>query len=379
MTPFENGRCGILGCGVVALRYIPYVKKYGDLVAVCDKVPERAANFKNFYGAKKYYTDFNDMLSEPDIDIVFILTGMSIHAKQVAQAARAKKHILVQKPLATNMEDLKKAVEEVKKNRVKVLVEPNVQQSPLYLKAKEVLEDGVLGEVLWFRAGLGRGPPAWGSETFFSREAGGPLFDLGVYEISAITFLLGPAKRVVGMAKTSVPETTIVPDETVTEILSSSPVSYMEFFNLLSRYPKSKKIRVTAEDNTFTCLEMENGSLGCIISNFITPYEIRFGEGDAPRIEIYGTIGALFIWQDRLAVKTEKKTSRYYGDSWYVIPMDDVQWDYMEASTKHIIECVAEDKDPLPNISWGAHVSEIMIKSLESARAGKAMDLTTTF
>jgi hypothetical protein len=59
--------------------------------------------------------------------------------------------------------------------------------------------------------------------------------------------------------------------------------------------------------------------------------------------------------------------------------MEDVQWDYMEASTKHIIECVAEDKDPLPNISWGAHVSEIMIKSLESARIGKAMDLTTAF
>jgi predicted dehydrogenase len=124
---------------------------------------------------------------------------------------------------------------------------------------------------------------------------------------------------------------------------------------------------------------MVNGSLGCIISNFVIPYEIRFGEGDAPRIEIYGTMGALFIWQDRLAVKTEKKTSRYYRDPWYVIPMEDVQWDYMEASTKHIIECVAEDKDPLPNISWGAHVSEIMIKSLESARIGKAMDLTTAF
>ncbi|MEM2415531.1 MAG: Gfo/Idh/MocA family oxidoreductase [Thermoproteota archaeon] len=379
MTPLKNGRCGILGCGVVALRYIPYVKKHGDLVAVCDKVPERAMKFKDFYGAKEYYTDFNDMLAEPDIDIVFILTGMSVHAKQVAQAARAKKHVLVQKPLATNMEDLKTTVEEVERNRVKVLVEPNVQQSPLYLKAKEVLEEGAIGEVLWFRAGLGRGPPAWGSETFFSREAGGPLFDLGVYEISAITFLLGPAKRVIGMAKTSIPETNIVPDEIVTEILSSSPVSYMEFFNLLSRYPKSKKIRVAAEDNTFTCLEMENGSLGCIISNFVTPYEIRFGEGDAPRIEIYGTMGALFIWQDRLSVKTEKKTSRYYGDSWHVIQMNDAYWDYMEASTKHIIECVAEDKDPLPNISWGAHVSEIMIKSLESARVGKAMDLTTTF
>ncbi|MEM1558039.1 MAG: Gfo/Idh/MocA family oxidoreductase [Thermoproteota archaeon] len=380
MVTFKTGRCCIVGCGVVALRYIPHVKRYGELVAVCDKVPERAMKFKDFYGAKKYYADFNDMLAEPDTDIVFILTGMSIHAKQVAQAARAKKHILVQKPLATNMEDLKTAVEEVERNRVKVLVEPNVQQSPLYLEAKEVLEEGALGEVLWFRAGLGRGPPAWGSETFFSREAGGPLFDLGVYEISAITFLLGPAKRVIGMAKTSIPEINIVPDEVVTEILSDSPISYMEFFNFLSKASPSKKIRVTAEDNTFTCIEMKNGSLGCIVSNFVTPYEIRFGMGDAPRIEIYGSKGTLLIWDDRLAIKTENKESRYYlKDSWYTISMEGSQWDYMEASTKHIIECVAEDKEPLPNISWGAHVSEIMIKSLESARTGKAMDLTTAF
>lgn len=376
----KSCRCGVVGCGVIALRYIPFIKEYGELIAVCDKMPERAARFKESYGAKEHYMDFGEMLAKSDIDVVFILTGMGIHAKQVAQAAKAGKHVLVQKPLATNMDDLKMVIGEVENAQVKVLVEPNVHQNPLYLKAKEVLEEKAIGEVLWFRAGLGRGPPRWGSETFFSREAGGPLFDLGVYEISALTFLLGPGKRVVGMAKISVPEIHIVPDENVTEILTSSSISYEKFFYLLSKASASKKISVTAEDNTFTCLEMKNGSLGCIVSNFITPNDLRFDLGEAPMIEVYGTSGALFIWWDRLAVKTSREESKYYSkDSWYITPVEEVPWNYVKVSTKHIIECVTEDKEPLPNISWGAHVSEIMIKSLESARSGRTMELTTTF
>ena len=57
------------------------------------------------------------------------------------------------------MKDLQEALEEVKKANVKCLVEPNVQQSPLYLKAKEILEGNTIGDILWFRAGLGRDPP----------------------------------------------------------------------------------------------------------------------------------------------------------------------------------------------------------------------------
>ncbi|MGQ9597475.1 MAG: Gfo/Idh/MocA family oxidoreductase [Thermoproteota archaeon] len=74
----------MVGCSVIALRYIPFIKEYGELVAVCDKIPGRATRFKESYGVKEYYTDFSEMLNKSDIDVVFILTGMGIHAKQVA-------------------------------------------------------------------------------------------------------------------------------------------------------------------------------------------------------------------------------------------------------------------------------------------------------
>lgn len=376
--PLSKCKCGVVGCGVIALAYIPSIKKYGELVAVCDSVPERAERFKRIYSAKEYYTDFNEMLEKSEIDVVFILTGMGIHAKQVAIAAKHGKHILVQKPLATNMKDLREALEEVKKANVKCLVEPNIQQSPLYLKAKELLEENAIEEILWFRAGLGRDPPTWGSETFFTKEAGGPLFDLGVYEISALTFLLGPAKRVIGLAKISIPEIYIIDDSIITEKLASAK-SYSDFFSLISDAPRNKKVNVTAEDNTFTCLEMKNGSLGCIVSNFITPDGLRIGMGDMPAIEIYGTSGALLIGDNYVAIKTNKSGSKYYlKDDWYKISVE-TRWNYYDASTKHLIECVMNDKTPLPNVMWGAHVSEIMIKSIESARTGKALELTTTF
>lgn len=371
-----NVKCGVVGCGVIANEaYLPAIKKYGRLVAVCDIVEKKAERAAKLWGAEEYYVDFEEMLEKSDIEAVFILTGMGDHAEQVAMAANAGKHVLVQKPLATSMDELKKAVEAVKKSRVKALVEPCVQMFPEYVKAKGILKE--IGIVFWFRAGLGRGPPIWGAETFFTKKAGGPLFDLGVYEISALTFLLGPVERVSGLAKTSIPEVDIVPDDWFIEHLSKSD-TYKSVWPNLGRAPRTKKVKVEAEDNTITIMEMKSGCLGVVIANFVTPDGLRFDIGMLPDIEIYGSEGGLLIGSGAYAVAYKTVKMR----EWFKLGWDEVSrrgWSYYEASTKHFLECIVEDKEPIPNIDWGAHVSEIMIKSIESSRSGKTLRMETTF
>ncbi|MEM2740292.1 MAG: Gfo/Idh/MocA family oxidoreductase, partial [Candidatus Bathyarchaeia archaeon] len=205
-------RCGIVGCGVVAHnKYIPAVKKYGILEAVCDVREERARRTAEAWGARSYYTNLIDMLEKADLDAVFILTGMDVHADHVIEAARMGKHILVQKPLATSLDKLREATEAVEKAKVKVLVEPSVQLNPIYLEASNLLND--IGFPYWFRAGFGRHPPSWGERTFFSKDGGGPLFDLGVYEVSLLTFLLGPVRKVTALGRISIPELDLIDDE----------------------------------------------------------------------------------------------------------------------------------------------------------------------
>lgn len=374
-------RCGVVGCGVVANEaYLPAISKSAELVATCDVIEERAKRSMELWGAREYYADIDEMLKNADIEAVFVLTGMGMHAEHATKAARAGKHLLIQKPLATNMLDAKRVLGAVKRAGVKALVEPNVQMNPTYIKAKSILEEGTIGEVYWFRAGLGRGPPTWGEETFFTKQAGGPLFDLGVYQIAALTFLLGPASAVTGMAKISIPERFIVPEESFTEHLAHKP--YEPFWTKLERTELSKRITMEAEDNTFTLINMRNGSLGCVIANFVTPDGLRTGVGDMPDIEIYGSEGALFIGGPAaISVMTKRKESKYYSpDGWYCISREEFpHWDYIVASTEHLFDCILNDKDPLPSIEWGMHVSEIMIKSIRSSRMGRKLRVTSTF
>lgn len=374
-------KCGVIGCGVVANEaYLPAIVEKGELVATCDKIEERAKRSMELWGAKEYYTDIGKMLKKADIEAVFILTGVGMHAGHAVKAAKAGKHILIQKPLATNMEDAKKVLSAVKKASVKVLVEPNVQMSPLYLKAKSMLEEDVIGEIYWFRAGLGRGPPLWGEETFFTKKAGGPLFDLGVYQIAALTFLLGPVSSVTGMAKLSIPERFIVPEEFFTEHLAHKP--YESFWQKLADANTTKRIKMEAEDNTFTLLNMKNGSLGSIVANFVTPDGLRTGVGNMSDIEIYGSDGALFIGGPAaISVMTRRKESKYYSsEGWYCIPKQEfLLWNYYRASTEHFFDCIVNDKEPLPSLKWGMHVSEIMIKSIQSSRTGRKLRVSSTF
>jgi len=374
-------KCGVVGCGVIANDvYLPTIKDKAELVATCDIMEERAKRSMELWGAKEYYNNIDNMLRKADIEAVFILTAMGTHALLAAKAARAGKHVLIQKPFATNIRDAEVAFRAIKKARVKVLVEPNVQMSPLYQKAKGILDEGAIGNVYWFRAGLGRGPPTWSEKTFFTRQAGGPIFDLGVYDIAALTFLLGPAAKVTGLAKISIPEAAIVPDELFTENLAHRP--YESFWKKLEAAKLSQRIRVGAEDNTFTLLNMRGGSLGCVIANFVTPDGIRRDNGNMPGIEIYGSKGALFIdGQTPLSILTLKKESKYYTpDGWYHVPKEELpRWNYYVASTEHFLDCIVSDRDPLPSIEWGMHVSEIMIKSIQSSRTARTLKLNSTF
>ncbi len=377
----QKVKCGVIGCGVVANEaYLPTIAEKGELVATCDRIKERAKRSMELWGAKEYYTNVDEMLKKADIDAVFILSGMGMHAEHATRAARAGKHLLIQKPLATSMKDAKRVFNAAKKAGVKVLVEPNVQMNPLYLKAKSMLEEGVVGKIYWFRAGLGRGPPTWGEDTFFTKQAGGPLFDLGVYQIAALTFLLGPASAVMGMAKLSIPEIFIVPEEFFTEHLAHKP--YEPFWKKLAGAKPTKRIKIGAEDNTFTLLNMKSGSLGCVIANFVTPDGLRTGVGNMPDIEIYGSDGALLLGGPAaISVMTRLKDSKYYSpEGWCCMSRQDFPyWNYYRASIEHFFDCILNDKEPLPSLEWGMHVSEIMIKSIQSSRKSSRMRVLSTF
>ena len=140
---------GIIGAGYIGLTHaksfssLPNVK----IAAVCDRVEERAKVLAEKFGAK-YYTDVEKMLAQPNIDAVVVGTPHAFHAEQTILAAEAGKHVLVEKPMATSLEDCDRMIEVCRRSGVKLMVAHSHRFWPGNVKAKELTEKGEVGRLL---------------------------------------------------------------------------------------------------------------------------------------------------------------------------------------------------------------------------------------
>jgi len=395
MTESRRTKAGIVGCGDIALHgYFPFVREIFDLVATCDIVGDRAKETARAWGAREYYSDIDDMLSQSDIEAVFILTNMASHAALSLKAAQAGKHILVQKPFATDLDEGLAVVNAMRGAGLKGLAEPNYWLDPIYNKAKEIIDEGHIGTVHYI---LGRTErnfvPRWGGDNFYEREGGGMLFDMGVYLISALTCLLGPASKVTGVATVSAPNRPpIFSHDVYTGFLRSfqpgdNPNGHKEGLG-------TEAAVMEAYDNTFTVMEWPSDCIACVVANSVSAVVPSPGGrslflcGDKGTIT-FGMPGS----GSRLSVAALDRESPYYvpgsepprigrpeTPGWYHFPSDAfAPWRYTAGSTQHLHDCIVNDTEPVASIEWGCHVAEIMIKSFESAEQGKTLELVTTF
>jgi UDP-N-acetylglucosamine 3-dehydrogenase len=192
-------RVAVIGCGAIAQRrHIPEYKdnKNVELVAFADPILERAEECAAPFGAKAY-TDFNELLKEVKPDAVSVCTPNVLHAPISIAAAKAGAHVLVEKPMAVEDSEAAEMIKAAKEAGVYLMVGHNQRLMPPHVKAKEIIESGVLGKVISFRTSFGHpGPEAWsidGRESwFFEKDQAimGAMGDLGVHKADLIRWLL---------------------------------------------------------------------------------------------------------------------------------------------------------------------------------------------
>jgi predicted dehydrogenase len=141
---------GVVGAGIwgEAQARIFAGEPWSELVAVCDVVEERARGLAHKYGARRWYTDFEKMMQDPDIQAVGIATPDFLHCEPFVAACEAGKDILVEKPLATNPEGLTKMRKAYENSRVRVMVDFHTRWNPAIVVAKKDIEEGKLGEII---------------------------------------------------------------------------------------------------------------------------------------------------------------------------------------------------------------------------------------
>jgi predicted dehydrogenase len=399
-------RVGVVGCGVVATAYyLPFLRKQPDvtLAAVCDSNAVRAATSARLFGAQMHYTEYNAMLEQANLDVVFILTGPGTHARFTLDAVAAGKHILLQKPMAITMEDANAIVTAVRRAGVKALVEPSSSsplEAPVYPRLRELVVQGALGQPYWFtwmpgiansyHPSLGGNP--YGAAAFYTRDSGGMLLDFP-YAPTQIVSVLGSCRRVSGQGAISVSDRQIVPDAEYDRFLAqATDPDDANYWKVVVNLPRTQSVTMEAEDNVFSLYEMDCGAIGMFhIARAMHPLPPGVSNGG---FRIFGTEGNLVIGgtshaasllttRHDLGLETDEHgwhhldDGRTYGPSQWPIPAPG-GFNYYHESTRHLLDCIREDHDPLLNVEWGRHITEMMLGAIESSRTGQRYEMTTT-
>jgi predicted dehydrogenase len=398
-------KIGVVGCGVVAAAYyLPFLMDFApaDLVAVCDRDVSRARDCARLFGAKEFYEDYSEMLKKADIDAVWILTGPGTHKAFSIAAAEAGKHILLQKPMATNKADCDAIQSAVKKSGVHCLVEPS-QQSPLqnpFPRLRDLVKKGALGSPYWFsfvwtgpdhdNGGLGHNP--YGAAAFLSKESGGILYDYA-YGPSQIVSVLGPCKSVMAMAALQVPERAIVPEADFTRYLSTrSDPQDANYWDAVVKAPKTTIARTEAPDVYNILYEMEDGWIGMLhIGRPFAPIPKGLRSG---AMEVFGTAGNMYFeprpgLHVTLSSQHKEMLQNVDEDGWethmkegdlsrakWPKPIPD-GFNYYHESSRELIDCILTGRRTILNEDWGAHINEMLSGAEESAKTGKRYDMQT--
>jgi len=202
---------GIIGCGDVANRKggpaLINVER-SELVAVASRTPERAREFAARHGAKRYYRTVEELLSDDEINAIYIATPPNVHCKYTVLAAEAGKHVLCEKPMAMNVRECEEMIRACRRNNVKLMVAYYRRGYPNVQWAKRFIEHDVIGEVVlakvnatgYYNPENPNDPKHWRTNPEIA--GGGVLMDFGCHYLDLLLYLFGDVTHVKALTET---------------------------------------------------------------------------------------------------------------------------------------------------------------------------------
>ena len=374
-----NIKIGLIGYGgigrvhALAYRAIPF--HYGlsadsiSIAAVATTREETARNAAAEIGCDFFTADYRELLAQDDIDAIDICTPNNAHHEIVLAAAAAGKHIYCEKPLAMNAAEAYSMVRAVNAAGVKAQLTFKFRFFPAITRAKQLMDEGFVGEVFSFRGRYHRSsyisrdkPLSWRLKREIT--GGGALFDLGSHVLDLLYYLLGDFNSVNG---------------TLDTLIKERPVSA----------GAEETGQVDVDDIALLHARLAGGALGTVeISRMGT------GATNDLAIEIFGDKGAirfdlaepawLYVYDTREADKPLggqrgfrriEAASRYDGQrapDWTMSP------DFMRCHAEcqyQFIKSIWEDKRTSPSFADGAQVQKIMEAAEHSSESGRWVEL----
>jgi predicted dehydrogenase len=345
-------RTGVIGCGSVSNSYLPVLSQspFVQVVSLCDIRPERARQQAAKFNVAHHYPHIDAMLAGEPFDFLVNLTDMQEHEHLNRQALTAGKHVWSEKPIANTLaagQDLLRIAKEMK---LRLWGAPITVESPQFKFMARQLAAGKLGRIAAAHAHYGHEGPDWSA--FFYEKGGGSMPDLAVYNLTSLTGLLGPAKRVSAMLSIVTPERTV---------------------------GDKGRIKVTEEDNAMVLMDHGNGIISHVQSgfNYFNPHGHEGAGEQRHTITIVGSTGFMgMVGYDWAPQAVDLATADNPTSKRHVTNAEGYVWQLGAALAA---ESMVNGRNLLVTPEHALHVLEVITAARESQSSGRRVALKSTF
>jgi len=344
-----NTQVAIVGCGNIANAYCKGLAEYPQMqiAGFSDLDSERAEAMAAEYGGKAY-ASLEELLADDAVQIVVNLTIHHAHYQVIKACLEGGKHVFSEKPLALTSNESIELTEIAEQRGLALGGAPCTFLGEAQQTAANVLRSGSLGRVRLIYAEVNHGRiESWhpNPEPFYQV---GPLFDVGVYPLSVVASIVGPARRVLAHG------TTLYPDRVTKE---------------------GRSFTVTTPDYMCASISFADGTLMRLTSNFYVGKHNRQGSG----IEFHGDQGSLHL-QSWANFAAEVAVAEFNGD-YKAVPLCKAGYKGTEycRGVVDMAEALAEQRAPRASGDLAAHVVDILCAIQRSANDGRAVSLESDF
>ena len=346
-------RCAVVGTGGIGIHHLVSLSSCprAHSVAISETHPQRAKEAGDRFRIPRIYSDYHELLEQPDIDAVIVAVPNHLHAPVAIEALQARKHVLLEKPMATNAKDAAKIIDTAKKMRRVVMVAQNFRFNRHTQTAKLMLERGDLGEVyharcFWLRRTAIPRIGSWFTQKKLA--GGGCTVDIACHMLDSCLHLMKEFEVVSVTAQT---------------YAKFGPRGLGEFEWGKSEVDPKKTCDV--EDYTAAFLRLKSGRSVILEASWA-----GFHAGDAREygIDLLGTEAGLSLFPARIYRNTP--------DGYQTININAPKVPHPEDRLHHFVSCVLDGRRPLVTVEESLKLQKILDAIYTSAQSGKEVKLS---
>lgn len=343
----QKVKVAILGAGFISDIHMESYERFvpeAEVVAVYTRDKAKAENFAKKHHIPQWYSDLDEIINQSGCDVVDICLPNFLHAQATLKAAKAGKHIIIEKPLSVTLEEADEMIAACKAAGVKLMYAEELCFAPKYERVRSLVKEGAVGEMYMLKQSEKHSGPH--SDWFYdvNLAGGGVLMDMGCHAIAWFRWMLG--------------------NKAVKSVYASMATVL-------------HKNRTKGEDNSVMVIEFENGEIGVAENSWA-----KHGGMD-DRSEVHGTEGVVYadLFMGNAALAYSKNGYGYAMEKadttsgWSFPVFEEAFNQGYPQELKHFIECVQKDLPPLVTGEDGRAVLEVIYAAYASAGQGRKIEL----